>query len=113
MAIQIGLGFSMTALGNDYGALSESGVSDDLVFEERNGFLAVEAEHFVAQSVKGKRAWYRHSAGVEPMFDYDADRQSRHGQIASGNRVSPGALLRAGFIATLLQLCMTWKNWGS
>ena len=68
IAIQFVLGFSSAALAADDSSLTQSVVANDLVFEERNGLLAVEAEHFVNQAVTEKRAWYRHSAGVEPMF---------------------------------------------
>jgi len=74
IAIQFLLGFSSGAFAADDSALTQSVVANELVFEERNGLLAVEAEHFVKQSVAENRAWYRHSAGVEPMFDFDADR---------------------------------------
>ena len=41
-------------------------VGRDLVFEERDGLVAVEAEHFHRQSFTGKRAWHLTSARHTP-----------------------------------------------
>ena len=71
-----------TASAADYSALVKPVVGSDLVFEERGGVLAVEAEHFFAQDSADKRAWYRQSATQEPMFGLDADRS--HASSASG-----------------------------
>ena len=55
-------------------ALTRPWVPEDLVFEERAGVVAVEAEHFFQQTAAEKRAWHLHGKAVEPMFDHDADR---------------------------------------
>ncbi len=66
----------------DYSALVRPVVGSELVFEERGGVLAVEAEHFFAQDAADTRAWYRQSVIEEPMFGLDADRS--HASTASG-----------------------------
>lgn len=57
-------------------------VSPDLVIQESDGFVAVEAEHFVRQEKSGVRAWhlttFDHEAGITP----DAD--PNHTEGASG-----------------------------
>ncbi len=63
-------------------ALTQAYVGEDLVFEETEGVLAVEAEHFFWQSESGTRAWYLQSNDHEPMFGEDADRS--HAVGASG-----------------------------
>ena len=55
---------------------------EPLVFEERDGLVAVEAEHFAQQSKASKRAWFRQGSGHEVFMAYDADRG--HGRTASG-----------------------------
>lgn len=66
----------------DFASLTKAFVGDDLVFEEKGGVLAVEAEHFFRQTESETRAWYLHSKDHEPMFGLDADRS--HAEGASG-----------------------------
>ena len=44
-----------------------------LVFQERNGVVAVEAEHFVSQEKTSVRAWYRVAEGQLPGVTPDLD----------------------------------------
>ncbi len=48
-------------------------VSSGVVFEEVDGLVAVEAEHFYKQSLADIRAWYVTAPGQVPAFDADAD----------------------------------------
>lgn len=54
----------------------------DLVFEERGGIVAVEAEHFYEQTLTGTRAWYLTSPRHSPEVTPDGDPQ--HVEGASG-----------------------------
>lgn len=45
----------------------------NLVFEEVDGLVAVEAEHFFKQTKTGKRAWYLTTAKTQARFQDDAD----------------------------------------
>ena len=47
--------------------------SADLVIEERDGFVAAEAEHFFRQENTDVRAWHRTTAESEPGLQPDAD----------------------------------------
>ena len=58
-------------------------VKEDLVFQESNGMVAVEAEHFYKQTHTEKRAWQLTSAGNIPDFEPDGD--PAHLSGASGN----------------------------
>jgi len=53
--------------------LNEPLASAELVHEEQNGFVAVEAEHFSKQKKAELRAWYRTSAEESPGLQPDAD----------------------------------------
>ncbi len=48
-------------------------VSSGVVFEEIDGLVAVEAEHFYKQTLTDIRAWYVTASGQTPAFDDDAD----------------------------------------
>jgi hypothetical protein len=48
-------------------------VATDLVFQEVDGMVAVEAEHFCEQTVTDKRAWYITSSTSSPNLKPDAD----------------------------------------
>jgi hypothetical protein len=48
-------------------------VSDQVVFEEKNGLLAVEAEHFYKQTKPEIREWYRTSKNESPSVGRDDD----------------------------------------
>lgn len=63
---------------------SEPIVGDDLVFEEVDGLVAVEAEHFSKQTKTEKRAWILTSPQTadDPVFEDDADEP--HFKSASG-----------------------------
>ncbi|MFG6686783.1 hypothetical protein ACGK9U_09395 [Mariniflexile sp. HNIBRBA6329] len=58
-------------------------VSEELVFEEKEGLLAVEAEHFYKQIKSEIRAWYRTSKEETPRVGRDEDEQHCFG--ASNN----------------------------
>ncbi len=62
--------------------LSDSIVSDSLIFEEKNGLVAVEAEHFYKQTKTEKRAWYLTTAKQKFKASNDAD--PTHVKGASG-----------------------------
>ncbi len=71
--------------GEAYGQAPELAkpiVTDQLVFEERGGEVAVEAEHFVAQRLNDVRSWYRTSGLDQPKASDDAD--PPHAEGASG-----------------------------
>ncbi len=48
-------------------------VDDSVVFEEVDGVVAVEAEHFQKQTHADKRAWYRFTPDVQPDVKPDGD----------------------------------------
>lgn len=48
-------------------------VSPDLVFEEKNGVVAVEAEHFYQQDLTRKRAWRMTTPNDVPLVEPDGD----------------------------------------
>lgn len=48
-------------------------VEEDIVFEEVDGLVAVEAEYFYKQTKSTKRQWYRHSADDRPNAGRDVD----------------------------------------
>jgi hypothetical protein len=54
----------------------------DIVFEERGGLVAVEAEQFSAQTLAGKRRWYTTTTDETPNVDPDGD--DNHAATASG-----------------------------
>lgn len=55
------------------GDASKPIASDTLVFEEVDGTLAIEAEHFYKQSLTDKRAWYITSSNSTPEISPDGD----------------------------------------
>lgn len=57
-------------------------VSPELVFDEVDGIIAVEAEHFYKQTLTDKRAWHIISSGNAPDTKPDAD--PSHAEGASG-----------------------------
>ncbi|HIG31069.1 MAG TPA: DUF5060 domain-containing protein, partial [Verrucomicrobiales bacterium] len=63
---------SQTAIAQ-HSSLTQPIVKESLVFEEINGQVAVEAEHFFKQSATGKRAWYLTTASNRPAHNDDAD----------------------------------------
>ena len=48
-------------------------VDEEVVFEEKDGVLAVEAEHFYKQTHMDVRRWYRISAEEQPVVGRDPD----------------------------------------
>ncbi|MEM7387245.1 MAG: hypothetical protein AAF514_20090, partial [Verrucomicrobiota bacterium] len=54
-------------------SLTKPIASPDLVFEEVDGFVAVEAEHFFKQDKSDVRAWFRTTADLVPDLKPDAD----------------------------------------
>lgn len=56
--------------------------ADTTIFEEINGLVAVEAEHFAAQILAEKRKWYVTSAAQKPQASPDGDES--HEATASG-----------------------------
>jgi hypothetical protein len=52
---------------------AEAVVSEDVVFEEIDGLVAVEAEHFFKQMHADTRAWYRTAKDSAPRLEPDAD----------------------------------------
>ncbi|MDA1006901.1 MAG: DUF5060 domain-containing protein, partial [Verrucomicrobia bacterium] len=63
-------------------ASSDPIIPADLIFEERNGVLAVEAEHFIKQEKHEVRAWYIISTASAPDIKPDGD--PSHANTASG-----------------------------
>jgi hypothetical protein len=70
-------------LGGGAGGLAEPPVADELVFEERGGLVAVEAEHYFKQQKNAERAWYVTTDNHTPAIQPDGD--SNHATGASGN----------------------------
>lgn len=64
------------------GTLHRPIASENLVFAEKDGLVAVEAEHFFKQEKAEVRAWYRTTSKVQPEIDPDGD--SPHVGGASG-----------------------------
>lgn len=58
-------------------------VGRDVVFEEANGLLVVEAEHFLAQTKANTRAWLRTSTVEQPEIESDGD--PSHAKDAGAN----------------------------
>lgn len=58
-------------------------VSSGVVFEEVDGLVAVEAEHFYKQTLADMRAWYVTAPGQIPVFDADADPEHL-GDVSNG-----------------------------
>ena len=58
-------------------------VDEDLILEEKNGMLSVEAEYFFKQSKNEVRQWYRFSKNEEPNVGRDEDQSHCFG--ASNN----------------------------
>lgn len=48
-------------------------VGEDLIFEEKQGWLLVEAEHFFSQTKNSIRSWHRHSKLEAPKIPVDPD----------------------------------------
>jgi len=61
---------TLCAYSQDY---SNSIVDKDLIFEEVNGLVAVEAEHFYRQSKTDIRKWYRTTKHETPKVGMDPD----------------------------------------
>jgi len=59
-------------------------VSEDLIFEDKNGMVVVEAEHFYKQTLKEKRAWYINSPDHHPQVwpDHDTATYANAGGLA-------------------------------
>ena len=53
--------------------LSQAIVEDTNVFQEKDGLVVVEAEHFNSQSLTKKRAFYLTATDKTPKFDFDGD----------------------------------------
>jgi hypothetical protein len=56
--------------------------SGDVLFEEKDGLVAVEAEHFIRQTHTDKRRWYVTTRDVTPNVSSDGD--ENHAASASG-----------------------------
>lgn len=63
--------------------LTKPFVGEDVVFEEVDGLVAVEAEHFFKQTLMEKRAWYLTTAKVSPKVEPDGD--PNHAKDTSGS----------------------------
>ena len=57
-------------------------VRSEVVFEEIDGLVSIEAEHFFKQTTSDKRAWYLTTSADPPAFNDDAD--APHVSAASG-----------------------------
>lgn len=65
------LGLAQGTWANE--ALTQPLASPELVFEEKDGFVAVEAEHFVKQEKTKVRAWYLTTLAKQAKIKPDAD----------------------------------------
>lgn len=70
----------LSSFGQDH---ADPIVNENVVFEEKNGMVAVEAEYFYRQSMTDIRQWYRYSKDVWPKVGRDDD--DPHCQGASNN----------------------------
>lgn len=70
LAILLLLGMSSVCLAAD---LTKPIADAALVFEEQQGIVAVEVEHFYKQTLSDKRAWYITSSEGEPDIQPDSD----------------------------------------
>ena len=61
---------------------TESVIDNDLIFQEQNGVVAVEAEHFVSQNAEGPRQWHITTHDHTPSVAADGD--PNHAATASG-----------------------------
>ncbi|MCR9116276.1 MAG: hypothetical protein NXI22_04905 [bacterium] len=59
-------------------------ISDDVIFAEKNGLVAVEAEHFSEQSATDKRAFYLTTSKITPNVKPDADPTHVNGSSGEG-----------------------------
>ena len=64
--ILIGLAFLFTCLGGRAGDYNKPIVDEEVVFQEMDGIVAVEAEFFFNQSKNEIRQWYRTSKKETP-----------------------------------------------
>lgn len=65
--------FILTLSGINAQKYSNSIVGEDVVFEEKNGIVAVEAEYFYKQTKNDVRAWYHTSKNEIPRVGRDED----------------------------------------
>jgi hypothetical protein len=70
VAVQVSLVSAATAAEAD---LTKPIVAADLVFEERGGIVAFEAEHFFEQTKSDVRAWYLTAHDKSPAVEPDGD----------------------------------------
>lgn len=74
---------------DDGGAASDAGLAPEWVFEEVDGLVAFEAEHFTANDDQGRpRAWYLTAEGTIP--DVTPDPDPPHHESASGGAYLEG-----------------------
>ncbi|CAN5470586.1 hypothetical protein BH23VER1_BH23VER1_01240 [soil metagenome] len=76
------LGVAVAVSATTAAATSDPVVSEGVVFQEIDGFAAVEAEHFFKQSKSDTRAWHITSAKSTPDVEPDGD--PSHADTASG-----------------------------
>lgn len=74
--------FLLTAASTFAADLTQPIADANLVFDERDGIVAIEAEHFTAQTLAEKRAWHITSSAAAPEVSPDGD--PAHGAGASG-----------------------------
>ena len=72
-ALSVFLGANLLVGSLAAGGLTEAIAPADLVFEEVDGLVAVEAEHFLSQEKTAARAWYRVEEGTLPAIKPDPD----------------------------------------
>ncbi|TVZ14921.1 hypothetical protein [Maribacter sp. MAR_2009_72] len=71
-------------IGSNYlSSQTNSIIADKVIFAEKNGIVAIEAEHFYKQSLHEKRQWVIFSKRAWPNFGRDDD--APHCMGASGN----------------------------
>lgn len=72
-AAKVGYQFKASKADKETVALTQPITSDDLVLEEVDGLVAVEAEHFIEQQKHEIRAWFRVSENQVPLLKPDID----------------------------------------
>ena len=104
VCLMVALAGCATAPALDPNVPARPGVSSDVVFEEVDGLVAVEAEHFFEQTRTDVRAWYLTTAAHTPSIEPDADGPHVDGaaggaylEILPDTRQTPAdALVRGG-----------------
>lgn len=81
LAVAASIWFAPQSLAQQF---ASSIINPDFVFQEVNGIVAVEAEHFMTQEMTDARAWYRFDAKQIPNVKPDPDDHHINGASSGG-----------------------------